>query len=187
MANYARLLVGASGRAVEVGCGPGQLFVHYPASVSSLLAVEINPTLLAMAIKAAARVSVAVEVVEGNKHGAIPVPDQSADVVVCCEVLCSAAEPRQLLAEIRRILRPGGELRIYEHTVATRRVGSLAQRAVDLLGWPRLLGGCHVARDIVGTVTRCGFVWVDCERLWCAGVPLTWPTGPHVLGTALRA
>src|SRR6266567_5618876 len=92
-ANYTRLLRGATGRVVEVGCGPGQTFARYPPSVSSLLAVEINPMLRARAMEAAGRVCLPVEVVDGGENGTLPQGDGSADVVVCCEVLCSAAEP----------------------------------------------------------------------------------------------
>jgi hypothetical protein len=79
---------------------------------------------------------------------------------------------------------PSGELRVYEHVLATRPLGRAIQRAVDCAGWPTLLGGCHTARDTCGAINRAGFIWEGHRRVWQASMPLTWPTGPHLLGTA---
>lgn len=181
---YRRLLRGASGTALEVGCGPGQVFAHYPQTVTSVVALELNPDLRASAERAAARARVPVEVLGGGPGGSLPLADASVDVVVCCEVLCSADAPEGVLAEARRVLRPGGELRVYEHELAAGNAGRAAQRLVDLLGWPRMMGGCHASRDVSGMIRRAGFAWVDRERVWSARLPLTWPIGPHVLGVA---
>ena len=184
---YRRLLRGASGAAVEMGCGPGQVFAHYPPTVTSVLALERNSDLRARAAEAAERAPVPVEVSAGGPGGSVPLADASVDVVVCCEVLCSVDAPERLLADVRRLLRPGGELRVYEHDLAARRSGQTAQRLVDQLGWPRMMGGCHASRDVSGVIRRAGFDWVDHERVWSARLPLTWPIGPHVLGVARPA
>ncbi len=88
------------------------------------------------------------------------------------------------LAELRRVLRDGGELRFYEH-VASERFGLvLAQRAVDRVFWPRAFGGCHAARDTAAAITAAGFVIQDRRDLWLGPPVIPLPTSPHVLGRA---
>lgn len=184
-AHLAELLAGVAGRVVEIGCGRGKLFPRYPESVTELIAVEPDPRSRAHAEPVAAAQRFPIRVLDGRAE-ALPVDTGWADVVVCCEVLCSVADPAAVLAEARRVLREGGELRVYEHVLASNRPGRLVQRAVDLAGWPRLLGGCHTARDTVNAVRHSGFRWRGQQRVWQASIPLTWPSGPHVLGSADR-
>ena len=112
------LLAGLSGRVVEVGCGNGLNFAHYPSEVDEVLAVEPEPTLRAAAADAAARAPVPVRVVE-SVADRLPADDESCDAAVASLVLCSVPDQAAALAEIRRVLRAGGELRFYEHVQAT--------------------------------------------------------------------
>ena len=95
--------------------------------------------------------------------GALPLGDGEADAVVFTFVLCSVDQPAAL-AEARRVLRPGGELRFLEHVQAhdPGPVRSL-QRALDATIWPRLFGGCHTGRDTAGAIERAGFTvtWIE--------------------------
>jgi SAM-dependent methyltransferase len=182
-AHHQELLAGVRGRVVEVGCGRGRLFACYPDEVTSLIAVEPDPLSREQARRVAASHRLEIAVHDGRAE-ALPVESGSADVVVCCEVLCSVADLATALREARRVLRPGGELRVYEHELARSVAGKLAQCAVDRAGWPRLLDGCHAARDITGAIDDAGFRWSRRRRTWQASMPLTWPTGPHVLGIA---
>jgi SAM-dependent methyltransferase len=182
--HFTDLLLGTHGRVVEVGCGTGALFPHYPGTVDELLAVEPNAWSRRAAASTVSHLPFPARVLDSDAAGNLPVSTSSVDVVVCCETLCSVAEPDRVLADIRRILRPGGELRIYEHVLAASGMGRMIQRMVDLLGWPRLLGGCHTSRDTTRTISEAGFEWVSLRHVWSARMLILWPAGPHVIGRA---
>ncbi len=110
------LLAGLSGRVVEVGAGIGSNFAHYPAAVTEVVAVEPEPYLRAKAEHAATAATVKVRVVEGLAD-ALPLADGEADAGVASLVLCSVPDQAEALAELRRVIRPGGELRFYEHVI----------------------------------------------------------------------
>src|ERR1700759_4879806 len=133
------MLAGATGRVVEVGPGNGINFPHYPATVTEVIAIEPEPYLRAQAQKAAADAPVPVRVVAGVAD-ALELEPSSVDAVIACGVLCSVPDQAAALAEFRRVLRPGGELRFYEHVRSRRPAFARYQDAVALV-WPRLLGG----------------------------------------------
>jgi ubiquinone/menaquinone biosynthesis C-methylase UbiE len=177
------LLAGIGGTVVEVGCGRGRLFDRYPPGVRRLVAVEPDADSRRAAAAAASGVLIPVRVVDGDA-ARLPLPDGAADAVVMAEVLCSVPDPGAALREARRVLRPGGELRVFEHVVAEHPVGRAAQRLVDAAGWPRLLGGCHTARDTCAAIEASGFTWTSLRRVWSASMALASPAGPHLLGIA---
>lgn len=183
---HEELLAGVGGVVVEVGCGRGRLFDRYPPAVRRLVAIEPDPQSRRAAQVAASETLIPVEVLDGDA-GRLPLSDGTADAVVLSEVLCSVPDPAVALREVWRVLRPGGELRVFEHVVADHPVGRLGQRLVDLAGWPRLLGGCHTARDTGAAIESAGFAWQGRRRVWSASTALTAPAGPHLLGTARRA
>lgn len=178
------VLAGLWGRVIEVGAGGGANFAHYPERVEEVVAVEPEPYLRGEAVRAAARATVPVEVVDGLAD-ALPAPDASFDAAVVSLVLCSVADQQRALSELWRVLRPGGELRFLEHVRSTRPVMAGVQRAVDLV-WPRLGGGCHTARASLGEIRRAGFELSRVRRLRFPEGRLRLPTSPHVLGTARR-
>ena len=111
MAGYReRALAGLAGSVIEVGAGNGLNFAHYPAGVTGVLAVEPDPYLRRIAEENAGRAPVPVEVREGVAER-LPGPDGSFDAAVVTLVLCSVADQRAVLAEVRRVVRPGGQLR----------------------------------------------------------------------------
>jgi len=153
----AELLAGLHGRVLELGAGDGRNFAHYPREVSEVLAVEPEPYLRALARKAARSAAVPITVLDGIAE-LLPGDDGSCDSVVSSLVLCSVDDQRVALAELRRVLAPGGEFRFFEHVVAEQSFGKALQTGLDASGiWPRLGGGCHLARDTVGAIAAAGF------------------------------
>jgi SAM-dependent methyltransferase len=177
-----RLLDGLSGRVLEVGAGDGRNFAHYPPAVTEVVAVEPEPTLRALAGRAPHAVPVTVVAGVADE---LPAEDGSFDAAVVSLVLCSVPDQARALAELRRVLRPGGELRFYEHVVA-RRQPRRALFGVADLAWPKLAAGCHLSRDTGAAIAAAGFTIERCERIEFRAAPLQ-PRLPHILGTAYRA
>jgi ubiquinone/menaquinone biosynthesis C-methylase UbiE len=181
-----RLLQDLSGRVVEVGAGNGLNFVHYPATVTEVIAIEPEPTLRTLAEQAAAEAPVPVTVRAGTAD-ALPLADGEMHAAVASLVLCSVPDQASALAELRRVLRPGGELRFYEHVIArcqpTRAILQIADRSGL---WPALAGGCHPARDTGATIEATGFTIERCERFGFRASALE-PSVPHILGVARRS
>ena len=180
------LLAGLTGRIIEVGAGTGSNFAHYPPDVEEVLAVEPEPYLRALAEKAAARAPVRVEVVDGVADE-LPAEDGSFDAAVACLVLCSVPDQGRALAELRRVLRPGGELRFYEHIRSDRRAAALGQRAVDQIFWPRAFAGCHTHRDTPAAIAGAGFEIERDRRMSVGPLPIANPVAAHAIGRARRA
>lgn len=164
-----RLLAGLRGAVIEIGAGDGSTFALYPDTVTDVLALEPDDYLRSLARGKAASAPVPVRVVAGSAEQ-IPAPDAGADAVVTSLVLCSVADQARVLAEIRRVLRPGGMLAFYE----------------DLLtpAWQRIAGGCHLNRDTLQAITAAGFSVQDSQRFGFSVHPLAPPVA-HILGHAL--
>lgn len=177
-----RLLSGLGGRVIEVGAGNGLNFPHYPTTVSEVLAVEPEDYLRAKAERAAAEASVSIRVVDGVADG-LPVEDGSHDAVVASLVLCSVPDQVKALAEARRVLRSGGELRFYEHVVSDEPRRARLQNAAAWF-WPLVGGGCHPNRDTVGAIERAGFEVTNCERFEFQPSVVMAAVAPHVIGAA---
>jgi ubiquinone/menaquinone biosynthesis C-methylase UbiE len=180
-----RLLAGLSGTVLELGAGHGLNFAHYPASVTEVIAIEPEPTLRAAATEAGASAPVAIRVLAGVADD-LPLEDKSVDSAVASLVLCSVPDQDRALAELRRVLRPGGELRFYEHVIPNCQPKRLLLQAVDHSGlWPRIAGGCHPARDTGPAIERAGFSIDSSERILFATSRYE-PSIPHILGAATR-
>jgi ubiquinone/menaquinone biosynthesis C-methylase UbiE len=178
------LLAGLAGRVLEVGAGNGLNFAHYPPTVTEVLAVEPEPYLRAVAQAAAGQAPVPVRVVDGTAD-ALPAPGASMDAAVASLVLCSVPNQVHALGELYRVLRPGAELRFYEHVRADTAGLARVQRLADVI-WPSLLGGCHTSRDTVAAITTAGFQITSVQRFRFPEGRLPQPAAPHVLGVAHR-
>jgi ubiquinone/menaquinone biosynthesis C-methylase UbiE len=180
-----RLLAGLSGRVLEVGAGNGLNFPRYPDAVTDVLAVEPEGYLRAEAERAAQSAPVPITVVDGLADR-LPAADASHDAVVASLVLCSVPDQPAALAEARRVLRPGGELRFYEHVLSEERGLSRLQNAVAWF-WPLVGGGCHPNRATMDAIVDAGFEIERCERFTFRPSIVMAPVAPHVIGTASRA
>ncbi|MBB6547929.1 class I SAM-dependent methyltransferase [Nonomuraea rubra] len=178
-----RLLAGAEGRVIEVGAGNGRNFAHYPPAVTRVVAVEPEDTLRRLAATQAQSAPVPVSVVPGHAEE-LPADDGTFDVVVMSLVLCSVPSQPRALAEAVRVLRPGGQLRFYEHVrPANPAFGLLADVVTPL--WRRFAGDCRPNRDTLGAIRRAGFEVVEAERFGFAPQPGA-PRLTHVLGYARK-
>ena len=176
------VLGGLQGRVVEVGAGNGLNFAQYPTTVTEVIAVEPERYLRSQAEKAAGAAPVPVRVVTGVAD-ALDLESGSIDAVVACGVLCSVPDQPAALAEFRRVLRPGGELRFYEHVRSQRPGFARWQRSVDPV-WTRLFGGCHADRDTLGEIERAGFVLERCRGFPFPADARLYPVTPRILGVA---
>jgi ubiquinone/menaquinone biosynthesis C-methylase UbiE len=152
----AELVAGLSGRVVEIGAGNGANFKHYPATVDEVVALEPESYLRRKANDAARLAPVRVTVSDGVADP-LGLPERSFDAAVVSLVLCTVPSPQRALAELRRVLKPDGELRFFEHVRSQDPRKARLQRRLDRSGsWPRLAGGCHCARDTVSAIEAAG-------------------------------
>jgi len=179
----ASVLADASGRLLILGLGPGHDLTHLPAAVTSVVAVEPDPSMRALARGRITACPVPVTLLSADAH-ALPLSDSSVDAVLCACVLCSVAQPATALAELRRVLVPGGRLLLLEHVAAPP--GHWVGRLQHVLQpfWGRAAGGCSVRRDTASAVATAGFdvSAVRTTMVW----PNLPPVAPTVLGTAVR-
>ena len=180
-----RLLTGLTGRVIEVGAGNGLTFAHYPPEVTSVLAVEPEPHLRAIAQRNAARAPVPVQVVDGVAEQ-LPADDATFDAAVAALMLCSVADQRTALREMYRVIRPGGQLRFFEHVRADTPALERVQRVLDATVWPTLCGGCHASRDTAAAIEKAGFTIERLDRFRFPEGHVPQPTSPHILGVASR-
>ena len=180
----ARLLSGIAGRVIEVGAGNGKNFRHYPETVTEVVAVEPEPTLRKLGEAEAKTAAAPIQVVDGVAEE-LPAEDESFDFGVASLFLCSVRNQDRALGELRRVIRPGGELRFYEHVVSKNRIEARIQRALDGTFYPYVSGNDHLSRDTGAAIERNGFAIESCERFRFS--PAVWlPPDDHILGIARR-
>jgi ubiquinone/menaquinone biosynthesis C-methylase UbiE len=178
------LLAGLGGRVIEIGSGSGPNFRLYPATVSELVAVEPEDFLRGKAEDAASRAPVSVRVVDALADE-LPFDDASFDAAVAAQVLCSVPSQAAALAELRRVLRPGGELRFYEHVVSRQPRYARFQRLAGRVT-PYLAGGCHPDRDTWRAIEEAGFTIERGRRFVFRPSLMDLPVAPRILGVATR-
>lgn len=177
-------LARAHGRLLVVGVGPGRDLDHVPPAVTEVVAVEPNP---AMRRYAAPRVGSLRErgvraALVSAVGEALPLPDRSVDTALVSLVLCSVDDPAAVVAELRRVLVPGGRLLVLEHV---RAEGGRLARVQDRLdpAWVRIAGGCHTNRQTRGLLEAGGFDTSGVgDVVLRAGLP---HLAPHLLGVAV--
>jgi ubiquinone/menaquinone biosynthesis C-methylase UbiE len=178
----AELLADLSGRVIEVGAGTGLNFKYYPHGVTEVVAVEPEPYLRQLAEAAAASASVPVTVVDGDAEH-LPSEDAAFDAAVASLVLCSVPVQSLALAELYRVIRPGGDLRFYEHVLAKNPRWAKRQRRAAPI-WRHLGGGCNPDRDTRTAIAAAGFETEQCRELLFSPTWTAKLTAPHILGRA---
>lgn len=150
-----RVIGAAEGKVLEIGIGSGLNLPLYGPPVRSVSALEPSPELLRMARGRGGELAVPVEFLEASAE-AIPLDDDSVDAVVTTWTLCTIPDAPRALAEMRRVLKPGGALLFVEHGRAPERGVARWQDRLDPL-WSRLAGGCHLNRKIDDLISGSGF------------------------------
>ncbi|MGH2678313.1 MAG: class I SAM-dependent methyltransferase [Actinomycetota bacterium] len=175
-----RLVDGVRGRVLEVGAGTGLNLGRYSPG-AEVVALEPEPTMTRKASARARAAPVPVRMVRGVAE-ALPFSDRTFDTVVACYVLCSVSDPAKAIDELRRVLRAGGEIRVYEHVRSAHSGWALVQDLVTPV-WRRVGCNCHPNRDTAAALRAAGFE-VEVHR-FSFGLPA--PVRPHILGVARPA
>ncbi len=154
-----RVCAGLQGTVVEIGFGSGLNIPFYPAEVDTVHAVEPLERSIALASERidASHADIRHTGLDGAR---IDLPDASADAVLSTWTLCSIPDVDRALAEIRRVLKPGGELHFVEHGISPDPKVARNQGRIEPVTKP-FLGGCHLTRDIPSLITGAGFVIRD--------------------------
>jgi ubiquinone/menaquinone biosynthesis C-methylase UbiE len=176
-------LAGLTGRVIEIGSGSGPNFAHYPETVSEVVSVEPEQHLRAMAEEEARRSARPIRVIDAVADK-LPFEDGSFDAAVAVLVLCSVPSQATALEELRRVVRPGGELRFYEHVIGTSKRLAGMQRALAP-GLAKVFGGCRADRDTGAAIERAGFRMERYRRFLIRNLPEA-PAAPRILGVARR-
>ena len=150
----------AHGEVLELGVGSGLNLPFYDAAkVAKVTGIDPSAPLLARAAARASEAPVPVELIRGRAEE-LPFPDRAFDSAVVTYALCSVDDPARVLAELRRVLRPDGELVFVEHGLARDAGTQRWQRWLTPL-WCRVAGGCHLDRDIAAILRAAGYRSTD--------------------------
>ncbi len=164
------LLGGISGEVLEIGSGTGLNLACYPQPVTRLVLSEPDAFM---------REKLQEKVASGRPESELAscdaeqlnFPDHSFDAVVSTLVLCSVAQPEIALNEIRRVLRPGGQLYFIEHVHSDHLGINFWQRTLEPL-WKRACGNCHLTRKTGEMIEAAGFELGEVEDLRMEGTPV---------------
>lgn len=179
-----RLFIDLPDEVVELGSGPGSN-MRYLRAGTRLTAVEPNPAMHDLLRASAAEHGVGLTLLAHGAEG-IPLPDASTDAVICTLVLCTVSDPTAALAEVHRILRPGGQFLFIEHVAADPTTHPSLARAQRILRrpWRWAFEGCELHRDTASLITEAGFDSTDIHS--GTARPAILPVAPMVWGRAVR-
>jgi ubiquinone/menaquinone biosynthesis C-methylase UbiE len=164
-----KVLGRARGAVLEIGMGSGHnLPLYDPEKVEMVWALEPAARMRALAEPKAKRVPFEVRFLDlpGEE---IPLADRSVDTVVTTYTLCTIPDARRALLQMRRVLKPGGELVFLEHGDAPDQDVRRWQRRIERV-WKRLFGGCHLTRPIPRLIEQAGFRILDIDTMYVPGL-----------------
>lgn len=168
-----RVCAGLRGEVLEIGFGSGLNLPSYPSAVTRVRAVE--PADLAWRLAADRRTASPVPVDRAGLDGqGLDLDDASVDHALVTFSLCTIPDPAAALAEVRRVLRPGGALHVLEHGLAPDADVRRWQRRLEPIQ-KRLAGGCHLTREPVGMLEAAGFTPAEVDQFYLE-------EGPRPLG-----
>lgn len=174
----------AAGDVLEIGLGTGKTLHHYTSNVRSLTAIEPNVGMRKKLAERMAAAPIPITLVEaaGEK---LPFDEARFDSVVLSLVMCTVDDPSRVLAEIRRVLKPGGRFHFFEHVASTTPKYRGWQ---DRLNWlQRIIGcGCNLNRDTESEIIQAGFEMESVERRISKDMPLVPELFPLVCGVAVK-
>jgi len=169
LTKYRRAVVAAArGRVLEIGVGSGLNFPLYGKQVELVYGIDPSPRLLAIARRRAAASGVPVELLLGSAT-AIPLADNAVDTVVMTWTLCSIPDPLAALREMRRVLKPDGNLCFVEHGLSPEPGIERWQHRITP-AWRRVAGGCHLDRKIDELIRRAGFNLTNLQVEYAPGL-----------------
>lgn len=178
-----RLLEAATGEVLEIGAGTGLNLAHYPSGLERLVVTEPEQHKAELLLGRAADLGLEAEFVRASAE-ALPFEDDSFDTIVATLVFCTVSEPEDAIAEMKRVLRPGGSWLFIEHI---RSEGPVVGRVQDRIvrPWARLADGCRCNRRTIEMIKAGGF---DVELKSVADKALMPPIArPIVAGVARPA
>lgn len=162
-----RTISAAEGRVLEIGIGSGLNLPLYGGRVKEVIGLEPAPRLISMAHDRSRRVSLPVRFIEGSAE-TIPLEGSSIDTVVTTWTLCTIPAVAQPIGEMRRVLKPGGQLLFVEHGLALD-VGVRKWQDWLTPAWKRIGGGCHLNRSIRTLIEQNGFNITQLETGYMQG------------------
>ena len=171
-----------TGTVVEIGAGNGVNFRYYPAG-TRVIVYEPNPYMHER-LHAAGRAQGLDYELRATSAEQLELPDNSVDAVVCTLVLCTIPNPDRVVAEIRRVLKPGGKFFFIEHVAADR--GTTLRKVQDVLvrPWRWVFEGCHTNRETADLLSAAGFSHVEIERFKSEKMPPV--IVPQIAGVAIK-
>lgn len=165
-----QLIPQAHGRVLEVGMGSGTNLEFYnPKTVEHVYGLEPSEGMRRKVIANLERSPVTVEWL-GLPGEQIPLPDESVDTVVLTFTLCTIPDWRKALKQMKRVLKPGGQLLFLEHGEAPHDTTRKWQHRITP-GWKKIAGGCHLNRQIADLIRSAGFEIVELENLYMPRAP----------------
>jgi ubiquinone/menaquinone biosynthesis C-methylase UbiE len=155
-----RLVSSATGRILEVGIGTGRNLAYYAPGVE-VSAVDLSPEMLDRARRQAEALDIAIDARVGDAQS-LPFPDAAYGTVVATLALSAIPGHMTALAEMRRVLAPGGKLLVLDHARSHIRAVRWMQALAEPLG--RYVGGWHLSRDLLADIASSGFVVRSAKR-----------------------